>query len=131
MSALRIVIVLVLCCWIAQAQVDTGSVAGIVSDASGAVVPGVKIRITNQETGTDVDLFTNGSGFYAAPSLRPGRYSVSVGIAGFRAQETQPFEVRLQDRVEVNFTLQVGATTETVEIFAPGQPLEGETSSIG
>src|SRR5215831_11356055 len=104
MSIVRIVVLLAVGGWLVQAQVDTGSVAGVVTDASGGVIPGAKVRVTNQETGAQADFVTNSSGFYSAPSLRPGLYSVGVSLAGFRAQETRPFDVRLQDRVEINFT---------------------------
>ena len=54
------------------AQVDSGAITGVVSDRSGAVVPGVKVQIVQIETNSLTALQTNDAGFYSAPSLRPG-----------------------------------------------------------
>ena len=68
------------------AQVDTGTISGIVSDSSGAMVPGATVVVTQQETNVRMTLTTNDAGFYSAPSLRPGHYDVSVSKAGFQSQ---------------------------------------------
>jgi len=68
------------------AQVDTGALSGVVMDATGAVVPNAKVVITQIETGFQTPLITNSAGFYSAPALRPGTYSVSVAAAGFRTE---------------------------------------------
>src|SRR6266436_9811778 len=96
------------------AQVDTGATTGVVSDRSGAVVPGVKVQIVQIETNSLTALQTNDAGLYSAPSLRPGRYEVTVTKEGFHPQKSQPFDLRVQDRAEVNFQLEVGATTSEV-----------------
>ena len=62
----------------AVAQVDTGTISGIVTDSSGAIVPGASVTATQQETNVRVTLSTNESGFYSAPGLRPGLYDVAV-----------------------------------------------------
>jgi hypothetical protein len=113
------------------AQVDTGAVAGVVTDRSGAVVPEVQVRVVQVETNTATDLRTNGAGFYSAPSLRPGRYEITVSKEGFHTQKSQPFDLRVQDRAEVNFQLEVGSTTSEVTVTATASLLESETSSLG
>jgi hypothetical protein len=113
------------------AQVDSGTISGIVTDASGAVVPGVEVLVTQQDTNVSMKLVTNESGFYSAPSVRPGPYVVTVELAGFRPQKSRPFEVRVQDRIEMNFRLEVGATTSEIMVSATAPLLESETSSLG
>src|SRR5262249_54775731 len=114
-----------------SAQVDTGAVSGVVTDRSGAVVPGAKISILQLDTNQVTELTTNESGFYSAPSLRVGRYEISVGHEGFRPQKSQPFDLRVQDRAEVNFQLEVAATTSEITISARAPLPESETSSLG
>ena len=113
------------------AQVDTGAITGVVSDRSGAIVPGVKVQIVQIETNSLTALQTNDAGFYSAPSLRPGRYEVTVTKEGFHPQKSQPFDLRVQDRAEVTFQLEVGATTSEITVTAAASLLESETSSLG
>ncbi|MDQ2900517.1 MAG: TonB-dependent receptor, partial [Acidobacteriota bacterium] len=113
------------------AQVDTGAVSGVVTDRSGSVVPAAHLRITQVDTNAQTDLDTNESGFYSAPALRPGRYEISVAKEGFRPQKSQPFDLRVQDRAEVNFQLDLGATSSEITVSASAPLLESETSSLG
>ena len=113
------------------AQVDTGAVSGVVTDASGSVVPGARIRIMHEETNFQSEIETNESGFYSAPGLRVGRYVVLITKEAFRSQKSQEFELRVQDRVEMNFQLEVGATTSEITVSAAAPLLESETSSLG
>ena len=57
----------------ALAQVDSGGISGVVSDGTGAVIPGVQVQVTQENTNVRTDLTTNASGFYAAPALRSER----------------------------------------------------------
>jgi hypothetical protein len=113
------------------AQVDTGTISGVVTDTSGATVPGAHVSITQQETNLRLALVTNDSGFYSAPSLRLGHYDVQAAKEGFQTQNKTGVELRLQDRIELNFTLAVGATSSEVTVEAAAPLLESETSSLG
>lgn len=55
-----------------HAQVDSGSISGIVRDASGGAIPGVALSVQNEATGVELKLTTNNSGYYSAPALKPG-----------------------------------------------------------
>src|SRR5690349_5735293 len=79
------------------AQVDTGTISGVVQDKSAGVVPGAVIRILQLDTNTQHQLVTNEAGFYSAPALRPGLYEISVLKDGFRPQKSPPIQVRVQD----------------------------------
>ena len=120
-----------LCALACFGQVDTGAISGVVTDRSGAVVPRAGVRILQLDTNTAIDLQTNESGFYSAPLLRPGRYEVSIAKEGFHAQKSQPFDLRVQDRTEVNFQLELGTTKTEVTVQAVAPMLESETSSLG
>lgn len=115
----------------AIAQVDTGSISGVITDSSGAVIPGVKVQIIQRDTNAEVSILTNGSGFYAAPTLRPGAYVLTVTKDGFRGEKRTGIELRVQDRIELNFQLAVGTATVEVTVSAAAPLLESETSSLG
>ena len=91
---MRPVVVVVFSALAVMAQVDTGAILGVITDRSGAVVPGASVRIVEESTNSFTDLRTNDSGFYSAPALRPGRYQVTVSKEGFRPQKSQPFDLR-------------------------------------
>src|SRR5260370_15640864 len=115
----------------AMAQVDTGAILGVVTDRSGAVVPGAGVKIVEESTNSLTELHTNDSGFYSAPALRPGRYQVTVAKEGFRPQKSQSFDLRVQDHAELNFQLDVGPTSSEITVSATAPLLESETSSLG
>lgn len=90
---------LLLCCAIpVLAQVDTGTISGVVADQTGAVVPDARVVIVQLDTNTHVQLLTNSSGLYTSPPLRPGRYEITVMKDGFQTQKSQPLDLRVQDR---------------------------------
>ena len=128
---MRLVVVVVFSALAAMAQVDTGAILGVITDRSGAVVPGASVKIVEESTNSFTDLRTNDSGFYSAPALRPGRYQVTVSKEGFRPQKSQPFDLRVQDRAELNFQLEVGPTSSEITVSATAPLLESETSSLG
>src|SRR5215469_6403576 len=88
-----------LCVPAAIAQTDTGAISGVVTDASGATVPGALIIITQQETNVPVSLTTNETGFYSEPALHVGTYQVEVSKAGFQTQKQTNITLHVQDRV--------------------------------
>ena len=100
------------------AQEFKGTILGRITDPSGAVVPGAKITVTNQETNVAVDVQSNGEGNYVAPFLLPGRYKVAVGAAGFRQVLREGIIVQVNDRIALDFALQVGAIGEIVTVQA-------------
>ena len=115
----------------ALAQVDTGAISGVVTDSTGAIVPGAKVTITETDTNVQVPLSTNDAGFYSAPSLHPGPYQVEVSKPGFQTQKRTGIGLRVQDRIELNFSLAVGSTTTELTVSTEAPVLESETSSLG
>lgn len=98
------------------AQVDTGAISGVVKDASGAVMVAANVKITDTETGITSALLTNNDGFYSAPSLHIGKYQITASAAGFGTEIKKDIEVRVQDRLNIDFTLSPGQTTTTVTV---------------
>lgn len=128
---MRIFALLLVCSLPLFAQVDTGGISGVVTDRTGAVIPGAGIRIVQLNTNLETNLQTNEAGFYSAPALRPGNYEVQASKDGFRPQKSQPIDLRVQDRVVMNFQLELGATSSEITVSAAPPLLESETSSLG
>ena len=115
----------------AGAQIDTASLVGTVRDSSGAVLPGVTVVATHVETGVTTNGVTNNSGQYVFPGVRAGLYSVTAELPGFRRAVQRDVRLQVQDRVEVNFTLEVGAVTEEVVVQGRPELLQTQTADIG
>jgi len=106
-------------------------VTGAVTDESGGRVAGVTVIITNVETTLQRETVSDDSGFYQFPVVQPGSYSVTAKKAGFRQVTREGLRLEVNQRASVDFTMQVGAITETVEVKAAVPLLEAGTSSVG
>ncbi len=111
-----------------QASLDRGAIQGTVTDQQGAVVPGAKVIVKNVDTNVEVNLTTNGEGFYLAPQLVPGKYSVRVSASGFSPLDTADVIVTAGTTTTTDAQLRVGIATQTVEVTAAA-PLVERTSS--
>jgi hypothetical protein len=115
----------------AYAQVDTGTISGTVRDAAGSVIVDATVTITNPSSGTSVTAKTNHDGSYTVVDLRPGTYNVDANAPGFQAITKTGIDLRLQDRLAINFDLQIGQATTSIQVQASAPALETETSSLG
>jgi hypothetical protein len=100
----------------AEAQNIFGQISGTVKDASGAVLPGVKVSITNEETKLTRTLTSNETGFYVAPDLQAGSYRVSAEQPGFQSATNTKNDLVAGGHLTVNLILNVGAVTQDVEV---------------
>ena len=100
-----------------QAMVS-GSIAGQVSDPTGAVVPGATVTLTDAATKTTTTTTSDSVGRFLFPALKPGTYDVSITKAGFQKLVVPGVTVTVSQQVTLNETLRVGAATETVEVTA-------------
>ncbi len=113
------------------AQVDSGTISGVITDPEGAVISGAIIQIINASDHTSRTFTTNHEGLYTAPSLRPATYDISAEANGFRSVTRKTVELHVQDRLAIDITLAVGGTDSTVLVTTSPASLETETSSLG
>src|SRR4030095_4170946 len=104
---------------------------GLVKDTSGAVISGAQITITRVATGTRVTKTTNQSGEYTFPLIEIGTYTVRAEMQGFKAQSVTDLKVETQQKARVDFVLEVGNVTETVEVVASTAVLATENAALG
>ena len=97
---------------VADAQDFRGGVVGKVTDESGAVLPGVTVTVMSRDTNVSNTAVTNESGAYTLLYLTPGAYRVSAELQGFKKVQRDNVEVRVGDRLEIDFKLEVGGITE-------------------
>jgi hypothetical protein len=115
----------------ALAQYENGSIVGSVHDASGAVVPGATVKVTNIATGVVSTRQTNDSGDYEVPALRVGQYNVEVTREGFASTRATDISVSVGARQRIDLTLKVGETSTTVEVSGVALQVETDTSQRG
>jgi Carboxypeptidase regulatory-like domain len=113
------------------AQISTGTIAGVLEDSSGAVIPNAEIAIRQASTGEDRATRTNASGDFNVPFLQPGSYSVIASAGGFRTKAVSGIVLRVDQTVNLRITLEVGASTETVEVTGSAPLVDSSTSSLG
>ena len=115
----------------AIAQDFRGAVGGRVTDSSGGVLPGVTVTVTNKDTNVATNTVTNDTGNYSLLYLQPGGYTVTAELQGFRKTSRENVEVRLGDRLEIDFKLEVGRMEEVVTVAAETPILDTRTGSAG
>lgn len=108
-----------------------GTILGRVTDQSDAVIVGAKVEAVNTATGVRASALTNPSGDYLFPFLIPGTYEVRVEAPGFRTTARSGIAVRVNDRVTIDFAVQVGQAAESVQVVAETPILDTSTSSMG
>ena len=98
------------------AQTTNATLGGTAADASGALIPGVTVTATNLATGIVSTALTNEAGAYQFASLQTGTYKVQAELPGFQTQVVNNFALGIGQQARLNFTLQVGAVSQTVEV---------------
>ena len=101
----------------------SGSVQGVVSDSSGAVIAGATVTATNVATGVTHSRITTPAGYYVISPLQPGEYTVTVAASGFEKLTQQHVIVDALAQVGLNLTLQLGQTAEEITVSAAPPPL--------
>jgi hypothetical protein len=115
----------------AGAQLYSGSVAGTVTDPSGAVIPSAKITLVDENKGYTFSAKTDGAGRYLFRQVAPGKYAVSAEAPTFQSQRKQGIEVSVNQNVSVEFSLSVGAESQVVDVQARGVELQTEDAVTG
>ena len=100
----------------AWAQVDQGTITGIVQDPSNAVVPSAAITLTNTDTGLVLQGKANGSGFFVFSPLKIGNYQLTATAEGFQTTTQEHIHLDIQQRLNIVLTLKPGAVSQTVTV---------------
>jgi hypothetical protein len=114
----------------AVAQLDSGSIAGTILDPAEKAVPSATVAIRSVDTGTSFTVLSSATGSYVFPSVRPGKYDLSVTAPGFKSEVNRGVVVSVGTQTAIDVTLAVGETTETVSVTASDETLEADTSTI-
>jgi hypothetical protein len=112
-------------------QSTYGSIQGVVTDASGAAVPGAHVTLTNKSTGETQNQNTGDAGLYSFVNLVPGNYEINTEKGGFKRVTQQNVVVQVQQTTRVDLPLSVGEQTETITVSSQAPLLQPETSSLG
>ncbi|MGA2535500.1 MAG: carboxypeptidase-like regulatory domain-containing protein, partial [Terracidiphilus sp.] len=108
----------------------TGTILGTVTDSSGAIIPNVKVTITNTATNVADHVSTSSAGDFYAPSLQPGTYKVSAEEKGFQKSVTTAFTLVADQKVRIDLALKPGAVTDTVEVTAQAVELDTDSAAL-
>src|SRR5262249_4024340 len=92
------------------------AILGAITDSSGAAVPAAMVTVTNVGTNATFRTQTNAQGYYTAPSIPVGRYSVTVDAPGFKKTVRSGITIEVEKRAQVDIMLQVGTLSESVEV---------------
>jgi outer membrane receptor protein involved in Fe transport len=127
---IAVVAVALVCALPALAQTNKGSISGTVYDASGGVVPGAAVTITNLGTSHKTQVVTTDEGVYLAPNLDPVYYSIEVEMPGFRRTLVERVKVDTATTQTVNVTLQVGEVQgQTIDVLAEAPMINAESGT--
>jgi outer membrane receptor protein involved in Fe transport len=115
-----------------SATAQTAQVTGRVTDQAGAVLPDATVTLTNASTGLKREAVTNSEGYFTVPLVQPGTYQIAVQKRGFKPLVQASVILQVEQVLRLDYTLEAGALTETVNIAAATTAsLETETSALG
>jgi hypothetical protein len=109
---------------------STGSIAGIVTDSNGSVIPNASVTIKG-ESGQSYTVSTNEDGFYKVPAVANGSYTVTVTANGFKKSVTNNVKVDVGTPITVDASLSTGNISEVVEVSSGGEVLQTQTATVG
>jgi outer membrane receptor protein involved in Fe transport len=113
------------------AQQSRGSFFGTITDSSGAAIPGARVTVTNMGTNMSSAAQTNTEGFYSAPSLVIGEYTITVEKQGFKKGVRSGLTLQVDQRAQVDLQLEVGGVAETVEVRAEAALVDTGSATVG
>jgi hypothetical protein len=114
-----------------HAQVERASIVGSITDKSGAVVSGVIVTVTSQDTNTSTKALTDDSGTFSVVNLIPGPYTVQATKPGFRNVLYRDYLLQVSQSARLDIHLEVGDVTQVVEVTAAAPLLQTENASVG
>ncbi len=115
----------------ARAQQGTSELGGKVTDTSGAVLPGVTIVVTNEDTGSVREVLTGSGGIYFVSHMIPGRYRVTAKLEGFKALDRRGIALNVGQTSTLDLALEVGALAETITVTGDTTLVDISSTEIG
>src|SRR5712691_11727366 len=128
---LRIAALLAAAASLVHAQQGRGSISGTVSDQQGARVRGAQIEVRNIGTNAVFRAASSDQGYFSTPALPVGDYTITAEMAGFKKEVRSGLTLQVDQKAEVNFTLQVGTVAETVEVSGQSVLLDTSSATVG
>jgi hypothetical protein len=125
--AILVVVVLAAVCWASI----TGAISGVVTDSSGAVLPGATVVATNTATGVQATVTSDAKGFYSLPTLAIGNYDVEITHPGFKTSRTTGLVIDANSALRVDIILEVGTQSEKVEVTSDAVHVETQSTQMG
>jgi hypothetical protein len=116
---------------VAFAQRDFATLAGTVTDPSGAAVPNAKITIVEDATGLSYEVTASSNGEFARPALKSGVYTITAEAAGFKKSVRKSVTLTAGDRIAIDMKMEVGEVSTTVEVGTEAPLLQTESTIIG
>jgi hypothetical protein len=120
-----------LCALSCFAQTSTSEISGTVRDASGAVIPGATVTLTNEATGVVQKQSTTEAGVYAFPAIPVGSYQLRVEASGFKTLNKANNVVQVNTPLAVDLTMEVGSAAESIEVAATTETLQTTSATLG
>ena len=106
-------------------------ISGTVRDASGAIMTGVKVTVSDVNRGTTQTTVTNDAGRYSFPTLRVGEYAVSAEMSGFKKSVAEKIKLEVNQTAEVDIQMELGEVTQQVEVVGAAPLLQTNDSQVG
>jgi hypothetical protein len=119
------------CAGRAMAQIDAGTVAGIVKDPSGALISGATLTLTSDHTGIAVKAHSAASGEYTFNAVGPGTYTLTTEFSGFETHVTHGVDVHVQQTTVIDINLKTGSVQQQVSVTAAAPLLQTEDAAVG
>src|SRR5439155_778749 len=116
---------------LAWSQTTTAQITGRITDKTGGVIQGADITVVNVDTGVKKATISNEEGYYTVPLLPPGGYRITVQMSGFKLITRSGVKLDVEQASRLDFVLEVGEVTETIEVSAAAPLIESETSTMG
>jgi hypothetical protein len=129
MKNLKLTLLSLLTMTLLWSQTFTGTISGVVTDPNAATVPGATVRARNEATGDTRQVSTGPDGLFVFSQLPPGTYEVSVESQGFRKSVQTGAALRVNQTLELNFTMQLGEVNQTVEVAAAVTLLDTQSAN--
>lgn len=107
------------------------AVNGVVTDPSGAVIPGVEVTVTNTATALTRSTLSNETGHYSITQLPPGTYTVRASLQGFKAKVVNNVPLPVNETITLNLPMEVGALTDVVDVLANAEVVNTTNAQLG